>query len=105
MRWTIEGDRAKDRQDRSGVILYTLVESARTNKLDVYEYLKHLLTEIPGSQYLEHPEVLDQYLPWSEHLSRHSPIIVCSFPPCRSIFYIFFRFHRDKDHSDIFSLQ
>ncbi len=53
---------------KANAILYTLVESARANKLDVYEYLKHLLTEIPSSCYLEHPEVLDQYLPWSESL-------------------------------------
>lgn len=53
---------------KANAILYTLVESARANKLDVYEYLKHLLTELPGSRYLEHPEVLDQYLPWSESL-------------------------------------
>ena len=53
---------------KANAILYTLVESARANKLDVYEYLKHLLTEIPGSHYLEHPEVLDQYLPWSVSL-------------------------------------
>ena len=52
----------------ANAILSTLVESARANKLDVYEYLKYLLAEIPGSQYLEHPEVLDQYLPWSESL-------------------------------------
>ena len=26
-------------------VLYTLVESARANELDVYEYLKYLLTE------------------------------------------------------------
>ena len=38
----------------ANAILYTLVESARANKLDVYEYLKYLLAEIPGSQYLEH---------------------------------------------------
>lgn len=53
---------------KANAILYTLVESARANKLDVYEYLKHLLTELPSSHYLEHPEVLDQYLPWSESL-------------------------------------
>lgn len=49
-------------------ILYTLVESARANKLNVFEYLKYLLTEIPNSRYLEHPEILEQYLPWSETL-------------------------------------
>lgn len=53
---------------KANAILYTLVESARANNLDVYEYLKHLLTELPSSHYLEHPEVLNQYLPWSESL-------------------------------------
>ncbi len=32
---------------KTNAILYTLVESAHANKLDVYEYLKHLLTELP----------------------------------------------------------
>lgn len=50
---------------KANAVLYTLVESARANKLDVYEYLKYLLTELPNSSYLEHPEILDQYLPWS----------------------------------------
>lgn len=49
-------------------ILYTQVESACANHLDVFEYLKYLLTEIPNSQYLEHPEILDRYLPWSATL-------------------------------------
>lgn len=53
---------------KANAILYTLAESARANKLDVYKYLKYLLTEIASSHYLEHPEVLDQYLPWSESL-------------------------------------
>lgn len=50
---------------KANAVLYTLVESARANKLDVYEYLKYLLTELPNSSYLEHPEILAQYLPWS----------------------------------------
>ena len=49
-------------------VLYTLVESARANDLDVYEYLKHLLTEMPNNHHLENPEVIDQLLPWSEEL-------------------------------------
>nr|WP_303243443.1 transposase domain-containing protein [uncultured Blautia sp.] len=37
-------------------VLYTLVESTRANELDVYEYLKYLLTEIPNNHHLEdHP--------------------------------------------------
>ena len=49
-------------------VLYTLVESARANDLDVYEYLKHLLTEMPNNHYQEEPSVIDRLLPWSEDL-------------------------------------
>ncbi len=49
-------------------VLYTLVESARNNNLDVYEYLKYLLTEMPNNHHLENPSVIDSLLPWSEDL-------------------------------------
>jgi transposase len=53
---------------RANAVLYTLVETARANELDVYEYLKYLLYEMPNNDYLQHPEVLDKYLPWSAEL-------------------------------------
>lgn len=49
-------------------VLYSLVESARANHLDVYEYLKYLLTQMPNNDYLNHPEIIDHYLPWSPEL-------------------------------------
>lgn len=49
-------------------VLYTLVESARANDLDVYEYLKYLLTEMPNNHHQEDLSVLDRLLPWSEDL-------------------------------------
>lgn len=49
-------------------VLYTLVESARANDLDVYEYLKHLLIEMPNNHHLENPSVIDRLLPWSKEL-------------------------------------
>ena len=42
----------------------TLVESARLNDLDVFAYLKYLLTEIPNNHHPEHPEITDNYLLW-----------------------------------------
>jgi len=42
--------------------------SARANDLDVYEYLQYLLEEMPNNHYLENPEILERYLPWSEEL-------------------------------------
>jgi transposase len=53
---------------RANAIMYTLVESARANGLDVYEYLKYLLVEMPNNRHLEHPEIIDRYLPWSKEL-------------------------------------
>lgn len=53
---------------RANAIMYTLVESARANGLDVYEYLKYLLAEMPNNRYLEHPEIINRYLPWSPEL-------------------------------------
>ena len=52
----------------ANAVLYTLVESARINELDVFAYLKYLLTEMPNNQYLEQPEIIDDYLPWSASL-------------------------------------
>ena len=53
---------------KASAVLYTLVESAKANGLDVFEYLKYLLEEMPNNRHLEHPEVIDQYLPWSAEL-------------------------------------
>jgi transposase len=53
---------------RANAVLYTLVESAKANELDIYEYLKYLLEEMPNNNHMIHPEILDQYMPWSEEL-------------------------------------
>lgn len=52
----------------ASAVVYTFVESARANHLDIYEYLKYLLAEMPNNRHLEHPEVIDRYLPWSAEL-------------------------------------
>ena len=31
-------------------------------------YLKYLLTKMPNNHHLEHPEIIDRYLPWSAEL-------------------------------------
>ena len=54
----------------TNAVLYTIVESAKANELDVYEYLNYLLTELPelGYAHEKAPEILDKYLPWSDQL-------------------------------------
>ena len=48
--------------------IYSLVETAKANKLKIYEYLKHLLTEIPKHMDDTSMEFLEDLLPWSEKL-------------------------------------
>ena len=53
---------------QTNAILYTMVENARINELDAYEYLKYLLTEMPNIDFHNHPDLIDRYLPWSKEL-------------------------------------
>lgn len=52
----------------ANAVLYTLVETARANRRNVYEYLNYLLTVMPNTDFKNRPEYLDVYLPWSEEL-------------------------------------
>lgn len=56
------------RGTRANATMYTIVESAKANRLDVYEYIKYLLTDLPNINFQTQPELLDQYLPWSKEL-------------------------------------
>ncbi len=52
----------------ANAVLYTLVESAKANELNIYEYLNHLLSVMPELDYHTQPERLDELLPWSDQL-------------------------------------
>lgn len=54
----------------ANAILYTLVETAKANQLDVYEYLRYLLTVMPNTDFKNHPELVVNYLPWSKDLPK-----------------------------------
>lgn len=45
--------------------IYTLVETAKANGLAPMKYIKYILSDMPGSAFLEHSEYLDDYLPWN----------------------------------------
>jgi hypothetical protein len=44
------------------------VETAKANNLKIYEYLKHLLTEIPKHMDDTNMDFLEDLLPWSVKL-------------------------------------
>lgn len=46
--------------------VYSIVETAKANSLEVYSYLSYLLEEMPDLDWRNHPELLDDLMPWSE---------------------------------------
>ena len=51
---------------QASAIVYSIVETAKANDLKPYEYLRHLLTEIPKHVDDIGDAYLDDLLPWSE---------------------------------------
>ena len=49
----------------ASAVLYSLVQTAIANNLEPFEYLKHLLTELPKLGRHYEVEALDQFLPWN----------------------------------------
>lgn len=52
----------------ASAIIYSLVETAKANKLKIYEYFNHLLTEIPEHMSDTNRDFLNDLLPWSDKL-------------------------------------
>lgn len=48
--------------------IYSLIETAKENGLNPFEYLKYLFDELPNVNIID-KDILDQYMPWSDKLS------------------------------------
>ncbi|KPU43151.1 transposase IS66 family protein [Oxobacter pfennigii] len=48
--------------------VYSIVETAKANHLNVYSYLHHLLLYMPDTDYMNYPESLEELMPWSEEV-------------------------------------
>ena len=54
---------------KASAVIYSLVETAKANNLKPYEYLRHLLTELPQRLDQKSSDFnLDDLLPWSSDL-------------------------------------
>lgn len=53
---------------RANATAYSLIETARLYDLNVYEYIKHVLTRMPALDHHNHPERLEELVPWSTTL-------------------------------------
>jgi transposase len=52
----------------SSAIVYSIVETAKANNLNVYEYLVHIFKNLPNINFKDNPDLLKDYLPWAEKL-------------------------------------
>lgn len=50
--------------------VYSIIESAKANNLNPYKYLYFIFSQLPGVQFGQHPEFLEDYLPWSPEVQE-----------------------------------
>lgn len=50
--------------------IYTLIETAKANGLNPLKYIQFILSDIPGSTFLEFPEYLEDYMPWNPMIQK-----------------------------------
>jgi len=54
-------------------MIYSIVETAKANHLNTYEYLELLLTEIPKHMNDKNLNFLEELLPWSPMVQQKCP--------------------------------
>lgn len=55
---------------KASAIIYSIVETARANDLNVYKYLELLFTEMPAHMAENNRNFLSDLMPWSEGVQK-----------------------------------
>ena len=58
---------------KASAMIYSIVETAKANQLNVYQYLELLLTEIPKHMDDNNIQFIDDLLPWSPSIQEKCP--------------------------------
>ena len=54
----------------TSAVIYSIVETAKANGLDVFKYFELLLTVLPSMEFLTNPDILDELMPWNESVQK-----------------------------------
>ena len=54
--------------------VFSLIETAKSNKLNPYDYIEFILDYLPQQDLVEDPKKLDWFLPWSEEIKEEFEI-------------------------------
>ena len=60
---------------RASADIYSIVETAKANRLDVFKYFELLLTVLPSMEFLTNPDILEELLPWNESVQKICKVI------------------------------
>lgn len=64
----------------TAAIMYTIVETAKANKVNVYRYIRYLLEQVPGHLEDKNLDFLEDMLPWSEMYLSYEKAQTMSIP-------------------------
>lgn len=53
---------------KTNAVMYSLIESAKVNNLNIEKYIRYLLEELPQLENAQDIKVLEKYLPWNKAL-------------------------------------
>jgi len=56
---------------KASAVVYSIVETAKANNLNVYMYLVHILSKMPELDFKTDPALLDDFMPWSEKIPNY----------------------------------
>ena len=51
---------------KASAAVYSLIETSKANGLDPEKYLRYVLSEMPGKNFRDNPEMLEGWMPWSK---------------------------------------
>ncbi|WP_407308134.1 transposase domain-containing protein [Desulfosporosinus sp. SB140] len=49
-------------------MVYSIILTTLANDLKVYDYLVYLLKQMPNTDFDQHPELIEKFIPWSKEL-------------------------------------
>jgi transposase len=59
---------------KASAAIYSVIETAKENGLNPFQYLKYLFDQLPQLSDPKDPEALEPFLPWSSSLPLHCRI-------------------------------
>ena len=55
---------------KANAICLSLAETAKSNGVDFYEYIKKLFMDLPNLDFHQSNDVLEEYMPWSKNIQE-----------------------------------